>query len=85
MEEASENGKESSHSAHANGMIKRIYVCSDSPEDPQPDWQLSKLYYNIISRKNKGPCLKIVTNYFSKTGANDTYFFIAELCFQASR
>jgi hypothetical protein len=56
-----------------------------SPEDPQPDWQLSRLYYNIISRKTKGPCLKIVTNYFSKTGANDTYFFIAEICFQPSR
>jgi len=30
MEEAPENGKELSHSAHANGMIKWIYVCSVS-------------------------------------------------------
>ena len=34
MEEAPENGKELSHSAHANGMIQKIYVCSESPEDP---------------------------------------------------
>jgi hypothetical protein len=61
-------------------MIKLIYDCSESPEDPQPDWKMSRLYYNIISRKNKGPCLKIVTNYFIKTDANDTYFFIAEIC-----
>jgi hypothetical protein len=59
-------------------------MSAQSPEDPQPDWQLSRLYY-IISRKNEGPCLNIVTYYISKTGANDTYFFKAEICFQPSR
>ena len=27
MEEAPENGKESSHSAHANGMNEYVYIC----------------------------------------------------------
>jgi uncharacterized protein YukJ len=43
------------------------------------------IYYNIILKKNKGTCLKNVMNYFSKTGANDTYFFTAEIFFQPSR
>jgi hypothetical protein len=35
-------------------------------KNPPPNGQLSRLYHNITSRKNKGTFMKIVMNYFGK-------------------